>query len=108
MGKNNIQNDILTSGAGKNDVWFHVKGFPGSHTLLYTGGEEPTDLDYTQSAMLAAYHSKLRGGENVQVDYTLARYVKKPSGAKPGYVIYDKYHTAVVNAVMPQVVEAKK
>ena len=108
VGKNNIQNDILTSGAGKNDVWFHVKGFPGSHTLLYTGGEEPTDLDYTQSAMLAAYHSKLRGGENVQVDYTLARYVKKPSGAKPGYVIYDKYHTAVVNAVMPQVVEAKK
>lgn len=70
MGKNNLQNDALTFGADKTDIWFHVKGFPGSHAVLFTGGAEPTDLDYTESAMLAAYHSKASGGVNVQVDYT--------------------------------------
>ena len=108
VGKNNLQNDALTFGADKTDIWFHVKGFPGSHAVLFTGGAEPTDLDYTESAMLAAYHSKASGGVNVQVDYTPVRFVKKPAGAKPGYVIYDKYFTAVVRAELPDGVREEK
>ena len=101
VGKNNRQNDSLTSGADKNDIWFHVKNFPGSHVILCTEGKEPTDRDYTQAAMLAAYHSSIRGASNAEVDYTRVRYVKKPSASKPGYVTYDKYYTAIVDAVMP-------
>ncbi len=101
VGRNNRQNDSLTGGADKNDLWFHVKNFAGSHVILCTDGVEPTDRDYTQAAMLAAYHSSIRGAFNAEVDYTRVRYVKKPSGSKPGYVTYDKYYTAVVNAVMP-------
>lgn len=102
VGRNNRQNDSLTSGADKNDIWFHVKNFPGSHVILCTEGKEPTDRDYTQAAMLAAYHSSVRGARNAEVDYTRVRYVKKPSGSKPGYVTYDKYYTAVVDGVMPE------
>ena len=108
VGKNNLQNDALTFGADKTDIWFHVKGFPGSHAVLFTDGAEPTDLDYTESAMLAAYHSKASGGVNVQVDYTPVRYVKKPAGAKPGFVVYDRYFTAVVRAELPDGVRAQK
>ncbi len=102
VGRNNRQNDSLTAGADKNDIWFHVKNFPGSHVILCTEGDEPTDRDYTQAAMLAAYHSSIRGASNAEVDYTRVRYVKKPSGSKPGYVTYDKYYTAIVDGVMPQ------
>ena len=108
VGKNNLQNDALTFGADKTDIWFHVKGFPGSHAVLFTDGAEPTDLDYTESAMLAAYHSKASGGVNVQVDYTPVRYVKKPAGAKPGFVVYDRYFTAVVRAALPDGVREQK
>lgn len=102
VGRNNRQNDHLTFSADKNDIWFHVKNFPGSHVILYTDGKEPTDKDYTQAAMLAAYHSSVRGSRNTEVDYTRVRYVKKPSGSKPGFVTYDKYYTAVVDGVMPE------
>ena len=102
VGRNNRQNDSLTGNADKNDIWFHVKNFPGSHVILCTEGEEPTDRDYTQAAMLAAYHSSIRGASNAEVDYTRVRYVKKPSGSKPGYVTYDKYYTAIVDGVMPE------
>lgn len=102
VGRNNRQNDSLTSGADKNDIWFHVKNFPGSHVILCTEGSEPTDRDYTQAAMLAAYHSSVRGARNAEVDYTRVRYVKKPSGSKPGYVTYDKYYTAIVDGIMPE------
>lgn len=101
VGRNNRQNDFLTFGADKNDIWFHVKNFPGSHVILCTEGSEPTDRDYTQAAMLAAYHSSVRGSRNAEVDYTRVRYIKKPSGSKPGYVTYDKYYTAIVDGVMP-------
>lgn len=97
VGKNNIMNDLLTKSAGKNDIWFHVKSFPGSHVILYTDGKEPEDIDYTQAACIAAYHSSVRGDANIQVDYTRVKNVKKPSGSKPGFVIYDKYFTAVAD-----------
>lgn len=96
VGKNNVQNDALTFGADKNDYWFHVKNIPGSHTVLYTEGMNPSDEDLTEAATIAAKHSKATEGSVVSVDYTLARYVKKPPHSKPGYVTYDKYKTAYI------------
>ena len=96
VGKNNVQNDALTFGADKNDYWFHVKNMPGSHTILYTDGLTPSDEDLTEAATIAAKHSKASDGAVVSVDYTLARYVKKPPHSKPGYVTYDKYKTAYI------------
>lgn len=96
VGKNNVQNDALTFGADKNDYWFHVKNIPGSHTVLYTEGGVPSDEDLTEAATIAAKHSKATEGSIVAVDYTQARYVKKPPHSKPGYVTYDKYKTAYI------------
>ncbi len=97
-GKNNVQNEYITHRvAGKNDYWFHAKGVPGSHTVLICDGEEePTVRDFTEAAEIAAYFSSARDGVQVPVDYTLIRHVKKPSGAKPGFVIYHTNWTAYV------------
>ncbi len=95
-GKNNLQNEYITHKlAEKGDYWFHAKNTPGSHVLLVTEGKEPTDLDFTQAAEIAAYHSKAEGA-NVAVDYTLAKNVKKVAGGKPGLVIYHTNWTAYV------------
>lgn len=107
-GRNNIMNDALTKSAAKDDLWFHVKKFSGSHVILYTEGREPGDGDYTEAAEIAARHSSVRNGENVQVDYTRVRNVRKPAGGKPGYVTYDKYYTAVVDPSRAPVPEGKK
>lgn len=101
VGRNNIQNDALTFSAAKGDIWFHVKNAPGSHTILYAGGEEPSALAYTQAAMIAAYHSSLQGASSVAVDYALVRFVKKPTGSAPGFVNYTHYYTAFVKAELP-------
>ncbi len=96
-GKNNAQNDYVTTKlAEKLDWWFHVKNAPGSHVVLVTGGVEPDARDFTDAATIAAYYSKLSDGESVAVDYTLAKNVKKPSGSKPGFVIYTTNYTAYV------------
>ncbi|MBQ3126205.1 MAG: hypothetical protein IJC15_03970 [Clostridia bacterium] len=76
--------------------WFHDKGQPGSHVVMFRGEDEPTDRDFTQAAEIAAYHSGAADGQNVAVDYTLARHVKKPAGGKPGLVIYHTNWTAYV------------
>ena len=95
-GKNNLQNEYITHRvAEKLDYWFHARQVPGSHVLLVTEGREPTDLDFTTAAEIAAYYSKAEG-DNVAVDYTLAKNVKKPAGAKPGFVIYHTNWTAYV------------
>ena len=98
-GKNNLQNDHLTTKvAEKSDWWFHVKGAPGSHVIMFTDGrEEPSAQDFTEAAMIAACNSSLSDGKNVEVDYTLVKYVKKPSASKPGFVTYNTYWSAVVN-----------
>lgn len=97
-GRNNLQNDTLTMRtAEKRDVWFHVKNSPGSHTVLLAEGKTPTDLAMTQAAVIAATNSSLRESENVAVDYTEIRNVRKPAGAKPGMVVYEPYQTAYVN-----------
>ncbi|MBQ3865557.1 MAG: NFACT family protein [Clostridia bacterium] len=98
-GMNNLQNDTVTfSLADKNDVWFHVKKFHGSHVLLKVrNGDTPSPEDLEEAASLAAFFSEARASDRVEVDYTEARYVKKPGGAKPGFVIYRKERTAVVS-----------
>lgn len=97
-GKNNIQNDYLTlKFADRHDVWFHVKNYPGSHVVVISGGKAVPDSTLTEAAELAAKNSKAKGN-NIAVDYTEVRYVKKPSGAKPGMVIYTNYKTAYVDA----------
>lgn len=98
VGKNNRQNDRLTlKMAGKNDVWLHTRNIPGAHVIVFADGETVPDSTLTQAAILAASHSKAKGSAQVPVDYTLARYVKKPNGAKPGKVIYDNFKTAFVS-----------
>lgn len=95
-GRNNLQNDLLTFRvADKGDLWFHVKGEPGSHVILVCGGEEPSEADYTEAAEIAAAHSSAKG-DLVAVDYTRVKNVKKPPAAKPGYVIYKTNYTAYV------------
>lgn len=95
-GRNNLQNEQLTfHTAGKDDLWFHAKGVPGSHVVLLCDGEEPPAEDYTQAAEIAAYYSGATAAP-VAVDYTRVRNVKKPAGGKPGYVIYKTNYTAYV------------
>ncbi len=98
VGRNNKENDILTfkTASGK-DIWFHTKDIPGSHVILFPDGKSITETSIFESAALAAYHSKGRESENVPVDYTQVRHVKKPSGAKPGMVIFVDNKTVYVN-----------
>ena len=89
VGKNNYQNDELTfqfSSGG--DWWFHAKGIPGSHVIVKSKGEPLPDSVYEDAGKLAAYYSKGRDADKVEIDYTERRNIKKPSGAKPGFVVY--------------------
>ena len=94
VGRNNIQNDILTfKTAAKDDSWFHTQKIPGSHVVVIGNGDIIPELTCRQAAALAAYHSGGRESSQVAVDYTEVRALKKPSGAKPGKVIYHTYNT---------------
>ena len=98
-GRNNLANDHLTTKlADRNDWWFHVKNQPGSHVVLCCkdGEDEPTETAFTEAAMIAAYNSKASDGVMVPVDYLKVRQVKKPAGAKPGFVVYYTNWTAYV------------
>ncbi len=94
VGKNNLQNDKLTFTAQPDEVWLHAKDMPGSHVIIVD--PEPSDADIAFAARLAAAYSKGGTSSRVPVDYTLRRYVKKPGGAKPGFVIYTHQHTLSV------------
>lgn len=97
IGKNNRQNDMVTFKEGRaDDIWFHTKDIPGSHVILKCYSGEPPQASLLAAAQLAAYFSKARQSSNVPVDYTKRRYVKKPSGAKPGFVIYEHQTTLYV------------
>ncbi len=97
FGKNNRQNDLITcSLASKNDVWFHTKNIPGSHVVVFSGGETLTNEDILFAATLAAKNSKAHSSSNVPVDYTPIKFVRKPNGAKPGMVIYTTNSTVFV------------
>lgn len=98
VGKNNRQNDYLTLKMAKDeDIWLHTKDIPGSHVIIKTEGVQVPPATLEQAALLAAYHSRARNSQNVPVDYTKKKYVNKPNGAKPGYVIYREQKTLFIN-----------
>ena len=106
VGRNNKQNDQLTlKTAGRFDYWFHTKNIPGSHTIVLTSGKEISDTAIMEAAQICAYHSKGKDSSQVPVDYTIVKNVSKPSGAKPGKVIYDFYNTVYVTPKLPDVSE---
>ena len=101
VGRNNAQNDELTTSiARRTDYWFHVKMLHGSHVILRCEGEEPSEDALCTAAEYAAYYSQARESGKIAVDYTMARNVKKPSGALPGKVIYQNYQTMIVDSAV--------
>lgn len=95
VGKNNKQNEYLTNKlARRDDIWLHTKDIPGSHVVIRN--QHPSEQTLLEAATIAAYYSKAKNSSSVPVDYTKIRHVKKPSGAKPGFVIYDNQTTLYV------------
>lgn len=102
VGKNNTQNDTLTlRTAHATDIWLHTKDIAGSHVILITRGADVPERTLAEAANLAAWHSKARNSSNVPVDYVQRKHVRKPAGAKPGYVIYDFHKTLYVTPQEP-------
>ncbi len=105
VGKNNIQNDALTFHfALPTDIWFHANDVPGSHVILRTGGkafDTIPDRAFEEAAMCAAYYSRGREAGRVEIDYLEKKGVKKPSGARPGFVIYHSNYSILVDAKLP-------
>lgn len=98
VGKNNFQNDELTFQiADGGDWWFHVKKAAGSHVIVKSEGKELPDRTFEEAARLAAYYSSMRDSEKVEIDYTLRKNVKKPSGGKPGFVVYYTNYSMVTS-----------
>ena len=98
VGRNNRQNDELTFRlARKDDIWCHASKVHGSHVIISCGGSVPPDDTVTQAAQLAAYYSEAGDGQNVSVDVTPVKQVKKIPNGKPGMVIYHTYRTVVAN-----------
>lgn len=107
VGKNNKQNEYLTMKlARKNEIWLHTKDIPGSHVVIRDS--KPSEQTLMEAATLAAYFSKSQNSSSVPVDYTAIRHVKKPNGAKPGYVIYDNQKTIYVTPSADFVKERRK
>ncbi len=99
VGKNNFQNDELTfKFATGNDWWFHSKTYPGSHVVVKTNGDELPDRTFEEAGRLAAYYSKGREQEKVEIDYTEKKNVKKPNGAKPGFVVYYTNYSMIIDS----------
>ena len=97
VGKNNTQNDRLTLKlSSPNDTWLHTKDIPGSHVIIRAKQQDISEKTLYEAAVLAAYYSKGKFSSNVPVDYTERKNVKKPSGAKPGMVIYVNNSTIYV------------
>lgn len=98
VGKNNYQNEELTfKFANGGDWWFHAKGMPGSHVIVKTNGEELPDSTFEEAARLAAYYSKGKGQEKVEIDYVERKHVKKPNGSKPGFVVYYTNYSMMID-----------
>lgn len=96
VGRNPVQNDLLTlHQSSPTDIWFHAQGIPGSHVLLTPAEREPSREALECAANLAAYYSKGREDTTVSVDYTQRKNVRKPSGAKPGFVLYQPFRTII-------------
>ena len=108
VGRNNIMNDKLTMKTAKNyDTWFHVQSAAGSHVICETSGNQISDGAIHDCAVIAAYFSKARESSNVAVDYTLVKNIRKPNGAKPGFVVYDPYKTEFATPTIDEVESLK-
>ena len=102
VGKNNYQNDELTfKTANSGDWWFHAKKMPGSHVIVRCEGRELTDRTFEEAASLAAYYSSGRSMGKVEIDYVQRKEIKKPAGAKPGFVIYYTNYSMTAQALIP-------
>ena len=98
VGKNNYQNDELTFKIASNsDWWFHAKGAPGSHVIVRAKGQELPDRTFEEAARLAAWYSASRNAPKAEIDYVEKRHVKKPNGAKPGFVVYYTNYSMVID-----------
>ncbi|MCM3237784.1 NFACT family protein [Heyndrickxia oleronia] len=107
VGKNNKQNDFLTNKlAARDEIWLHTKDIPGSHVVIRS--KNPSEETLLEAANLAAYFSKAKDSSSVPVDYTKVRNVKKPNGAKPGFVIYEQQQTVYVTPTADKVLSMKK
>lgn len=107
VGRNNLQNDQLTlKTAKKNEFWLHAKDIPGSHVIIRS--TEPTEGTILEAAELAAYYSKYRHSAQVPVDFVQVRHVRKPRGAKPGYVIYENQKTYFITPEEANIEKMKK
>ncbi|MBR4082823.1 MAG: NFACT family protein [Lachnospiraceae bacterium] len=100
VGKNNYQNDELTfKFANGNDWWFHAKNTPGSHVIVKTdGADELPDRTFEEAGRLAAYYSKGRDQDKVEIDYIQKKHVKKPAGSKPGFVVYYTNYSLMIDS----------
>ena len=99
VGRSNLQNDELTlKTARRTDYWLHTQKIHGSHVIIRCEGQEPPERTFLQAAVIAAYYSQGRNGGKLPVDYTMVRFVRKPSGALPGKVIYTDYKTIAVES----------
>lgn len=106
VGRNNLQNDKLSlKTAAKSDLWFHTKEIPGSHVIVCCNGTVPPERTILEAAQIAAYYSKASDSTRVEVDYTYAKELKKPVGAKPGKVIYHTNKTLLVDPKNPNQAE---
>jgi len=104
VGKNNIQNEELTFDfAVGNDWWFHAKGCPGSHVIVKTNGEELPDRTFEEAGKLAAYYSKNRGNDKVEIDYIEKKHIKKPKGGKPGFVVYYTNYSLMIDSDISEI-----
>lgn len=108
VGKNNLQNEELTfKFANGGDWWFHAKGIPGSHVVVKSGGDELPDRTFEEAARLAAYYSKNRTSEKVEIDYIQRKHVKKPNSGKPGFVIYHTNYSMMIEPDISNIQSAK-
>ena len=109
VGKNNRQNDFLTlKFAHKEDLWLHIQNMPGSHVIIKGENNPTSDATLLEAAMLAAYYSKGKNSNNVAIDYTEKKNVKKPKNAKTGMVIYESFSTIFVTPDRKQIEKLKK
>ena len=99
VGRSNTQNDELThKTARRTDIWLHTQKVHGSHVIIRAHDTQPDAQTIAEAASLAVYYSQARGGGKTPVDYTMARFVRKPSGALPGMVLYTEYQTCMAES----------
>ncbi len=108
VGKNNYQNEYISFKLAENsDWWFHAKKLPGSHVIVKSNGQEIPDSTFEEAASLAAHYSKAEGSEKVEIDYIQKKHLKKPAGAKPGFVIYHTNYSMTASTDISNIKEAE-